>query len=69
MWPCHANWRRPQAARLAKLLESKRGEVDALNDRARGVEGRFIRQLLKPPMDMLLAALVRCVCVCVWAGG
>ncbi len=49
----------PQAARLVKLLESKRGEVDALNDRARGVEGRFIRQLLKPPMDMLLAALVR----------
>ncbi|PNW78163.1 hypothetical protein CHLRE_10g466550v5 [Chlamydomonas reinhardtii] len=57
--PANTPARRDKAGRLARLLESKRGEVEALNDRARGVEGRFIRQLLKPPMDMLLAALVR----------
>ncbi|KAG2433454.1 hypothetical protein HXX76_008511 [Chlamydomonas incerta] len=57
--PANTPARRDKASRLARLLESKRGEVEALNDRARGVEGRFIRQLLKPPMDMLLAALVR----------
>ncbi|KAG2449272.1 hypothetical protein HYH02_005429 [Chlamydomonas schloesseri] len=57
--PANTPARRDKASRLARLLESKRGEVEALNDAARGVEGRFIRQLLKPPMDMLLAALVR----------
>ncbi|GIL87716.1 hypothetical protein Vretifemale_15753 [Volvox reticuliferus] len=57
--PANTPARREKAGRLAKLLESKRSEVEALNDRARGVEGRFIRQLLKPPMEMLLAALVR----------
>ncbi|GIL66709.1 hypothetical protein Vafri_20196 [Volvox africanus] len=57
--PANTQARGEKASRLAKLLESKRAEVEALNDRARGVEGRFIRQLLKPPMDMLLAALVR----------
>ncbi|GLI63839.1 hypothetical protein VaNZ11_006941, partial [Volvox africanus] len=57
--PASTPARKEKASRLAKLLESKRSEVEALNDRARGVEGRFIRQLLKPPMDMLLAALVR----------
>ncbi|GLC48876.1 hypothetical protein PLESTB_000158100 [Pleodorina starrii] len=57
--PANTAARREKAARLAKLLEAKRSEVEALNDRARGVEGRFIRQLLKPPMDMLLGALVR----------
>ncbi|EFJ49065.1 hypothetical protein VOLCADRAFT_90312 [Volvox carteri f. nagariensis] len=57
--PANTPARRDKAGRLAKLLEVKRSEVEALNDRARGVEGRFIRQLLKPPMEMLLAALVR----------
>lgn len=48
-----------QATRLVRLLESKRSEVEALNDSARGTEGRYVRQLLKPLIAMLLAALVR----------